>query len=867
MASLFAQQPSYQSLFGETNVFANRVKARTVDATTVDATTINVENHNVGVLSVDTIQGLTDSAQTTILASNFTETIMADLALINQDLSTTGNPSFASMSLTTPLAVVDGGTGQSSYTNGQLLIGNTTGNTLAKATLTGTADQITVTNGNGSITLATPQDIATTSAVNFGSINGLEITIIDSGGSIDNLLMTDNNPTLGAAIDGVTALGIGALASVTTGGNQCTAIGANALGSLSTATSCTAVGSNSLSSITDILGFTSTGIGFGAGNRATKRIDAIGYLAGQCQTTSNLNTFIGQQIGQFGTYSGGGSSVFIGALAVFNTLTTAANCVVIGKSAGNALEDAQGTTLIGFQANVSGPGIDNSIGIGNNTVVSASNRITFGNSSVTSLELGGTNFDTDGIVVSSSHLISSATTVTPAITFTGGILTNTIGERSAGSGVTIDTNTLIKDSVITTLTVQSPSGSNLTLKGGGVGNVFIDDSLLASVILENTIDAGVTIDLLTLVKDGTLDTSALIADTLTAKTADGNLTLAGNGLGEIIASSPMTINTNTDIRSGVITTFQVNGANNDDLTLAAGAGGSNFIILDDTTKVDRLDEKTSANGIDLDSTSVKVKDGAIQLTEATTNPISTSATKATIWTRDDTNQTPVFTDGSSNNYPLLPNWGSMFVNSTAGTNFSFTGTGEFQALILTGMALGVTRGTTLAFQAGLKVAITSVTDLGGVAQFNFASGTFAVGEVISLNGFINYTNDIYTISRVTGTVIELSQGVTEVIFNVNDTGDLSRGDNVTLANKSHQAINVSISLDVPGANRQLQGKVYCNETACEAFFIRDFGASASIGSMSMSATVDALDGDIITIVLQNNFADTVSVHSESVMIT
>lgn len=68
------------------------------------------------------------------------------------------------------LPVANGGTGQTSYTNGQLLIGNTTGNTLAKATLTGTANQVVVTNGSGSITLSTPQSLATTSDVEFGSI-------------------------------------------------------------------------------------------------------------------------------------------------------------------------------------------------------------------------------------------------------------------------------------------------------------------------------------------------------------------------------------------------------------------------------------------------------------------------------------------------------------------------------------------------------------------------------------------------------------------------------------------------------------------------------------------------------------------------
>ena len=63
-----------------------------------------------------------------------------------------------------------GGTGQTTYTDGQLLIGNTTGNTLAKATLTGTTNQITVTNGAGSVTLSTPQDLATSSDVQFDSL-------------------------------------------------------------------------------------------------------------------------------------------------------------------------------------------------------------------------------------------------------------------------------------------------------------------------------------------------------------------------------------------------------------------------------------------------------------------------------------------------------------------------------------------------------------------------------------------------------------------------------------------------------------------------------------------------------------------------
>lgn len=69
------------------------------------------------------------------------------------------------------VAVSSGGTGQTSYTNGQLLIGNTTGNTLAKATLTaGTG--IAITNGAGAITVAASYTAATISVVTGSTHTG-----------------------------------------------------------------------------------------------------------------------------------------------------------------------------------------------------------------------------------------------------------------------------------------------------------------------------------------------------------------------------------------------------------------------------------------------------------------------------------------------------------------------------------------------------------------------------------------------------------------------------------------------------------------------------------------------------------------------
>jgi hypothetical protein len=78
----------------------------------------------------------------------------------NVQLTLGGDPAnalLAAVSLTLAwagqLAVSRGGTGQSSFTNGQLLIGNSTGNTLTKSTLTAGAN-ITITNAAGSITIA-----------------------------------------------------------------------------------------------------------------------------------------------------------------------------------------------------------------------------------------------------------------------------------------------------------------------------------------------------------------------------------------------------------------------------------------------------------------------------------------------------------------------------------------------------------------------------------------------------------------------------------------------------------------------------------------------------------------------------------------
>lgn len=77
---------------------------------------------------------------------------------------TSNAPAWAQVALATgvsgTLPAANGGTGATSYTNGQLLIGNTSGNTLTAATLTAPAAGISITNSTGSITFGLANDLS-----------------------------------------------------------------------------------------------------------------------------------------------------------------------------------------------------------------------------------------------------------------------------------------------------------------------------------------------------------------------------------------------------------------------------------------------------------------------------------------------------------------------------------------------------------------------------------------------------------------------------------------------------------------------------------------------------------------------------------
>jgi len=141
---------------------------RTVEVPAVDKPYIFYNNTTGGYSVTVKVSGQTGviikSGKKAIVYTNSTDVIEVANAPVTEDgaqtltgktmsgaSNTFSNIPFSALAGTVTVAA--GGTGQTSYTDGQLLIGNSTGNTLAKATLTA-GSGISVTNGSGSITLA-----------------------------------------------------------------------------------------------------------------------------------------------------------------------------------------------------------------------------------------------------------------------------------------------------------------------------------------------------------------------------------------------------------------------------------------------------------------------------------------------------------------------------------------------------------------------------------------------------------------------------------------------------------------------------------------------------------------------------------------
>ena len=104
-------------------------------------------------------------------------------------LVTTGAITAGTWNATT-IGTAYGGTGQTTYTDGELLIGNSTGNTLTKATITA-GSGISVTNGSGSITIANTQAAGVTITNDTSTATDVYPTFATATGSTATLYVTN----------------------------------------------------------------------------------------------------------------------------------------------------------------------------------------------------------------------------------------------------------------------------------------------------------------------------------------------------------------------------------------------------------------------------------------------------------------------------------------------------------------------------------------------------------------------------------------------------------------------------------------------------------------------------------------------------
>jgi len=155
------------------NITGGSIKGIDFGVTSVVAgTAIAVSNNsglvtvsNTGVTSVVAGAGISVSSATGNVTIASSGTSVSSFSGASTGL-TPATPTTGAVALGGLLNVATGGTGQSSYTNGQLLIGNTTGNTLGKAALTA-GSGISITNGAASITIAQ----STTTTKSYGAFH------------------------------------------------------------------------------------------------------------------------------------------------------------------------------------------------------------------------------------------------------------------------------------------------------------------------------------------------------------------------------------------------------------------------------------------------------------------------------------------------------------------------------------------------------------------------------------------------------------------------------------------------------------------------------------------------------------------------
>lgn len=374
-------------------------------------------------------------------------------------LSFTGSPITTSGTLTLSgtLGVANGGTGQTSYTDGQLLIGNSTGNTLAKSTLTA-GSGISITNGGGSITIAATGSGGTVTSVSgSGGTTGLTLT----GGPITGSGTLTLGGTLAVANGGTGASSASGArlnldAPSTTGGGASGTWGISISGNAATATSAGSVTNGVYTTGNQTIGGVKTfssnilladgGFMFSSDGGQDTGISwaSDGVMNVRCNATT---------VGQFSStgFSGNAANV-TGVVAVANGGTGASNAATALSNLGAypSSNPSGYTSNTGTVTSVSGTGSVNGLTL--TGTVTSSGNITLGGA-ISSVAGGAT---IDGVTIGYRSIPRSTTSGTAAVGDVGKCI-------AVSAGITIPNSTFAAGDVIS---IYNDSASSITITAG-----------------------------------------------------------------------------------------------------------------------------------------------------------------------------------------------------------------------------------------------------------------------------------------------------------------------------------------------------------------------------------------------------------------
>jgi hypothetical protein len=298
------------------------------------------------------------TAGTDYLAPSGSAASLTNFPTLNQN--TTGTAT----NVTGTVAVANGGTGSTSLSANNVLLGN--GTSALQVVAPGTSGNVLTSNGTTwSSSAPTASGVPYTGATGSVDLGAYDLTV-------NGLTVGKGKKDAGTAYQYNSAFGVSALGSFS-GGTKNTALGYNALSSVTSTDQNIAIGAYAMGSTTDYFQQS-----VAVGNQSLQ------YNKGSFNTALGSGALSGTSLTSAATYLVG-----VGALALMNN-TSGQNNTAVGSYALSTNTTGNNNTALGQGADVSSAALDNATAIGYNAKVSSSNSIQLGDTSITNVKTSGT---------------------------------------------------------------------------------------------------------------------------------------------------------------------------------------------------------------------------------------------------------------------------------------------------------------------------------------------------------------------------------------------------------------------------------------------------------------------------------------------